>query len=136
MVAPSFFSSFAARVMVLAVSAKSSTRIQGRSCTSPTSIMVAFCRSEILVGRRSCVGESVSIGVFWVSRSYLVNQSKAQAQIVGDRSSTLRPTCIWTDDDRILGTRNLSLNVPLQQRLSVEIIDGNVKEPLVSLAQY
>lgn len=52
-VAPSFFNSFAALVMVFAVSAKSSTRIQGRSVTSPTSIMVAFCRSEILVGRRS-----------------------------------------------------------------------------------
>ena len=52
-VAPSFLSSLAARVMVLDVSARSSIKIAVRLATSPTSIMVAFCRSVIFVGRRS-----------------------------------------------------------------------------------
>jgi len=48
-----FFKSFAARVIVFDVSAKSSMRIATRLETSPTSIIVAFWRSVILVGRRS-----------------------------------------------------------------------------------
>ena len=40
--APSFFNNFAARVMVLEVSAKSSIKIAVRLATSPTSIIVAF----------------------------------------------------------------------------------------------
>lgn len=49
------FSSFAARVIVLDVSAISSTRIATFPAISPTSIIVAFCLSVMRVGRRSCL---------------------------------------------------------------------------------
>lgn len=64
--------------------------------------------------------------------SYLVNEGKAEAEIVGDGGSTLRASGIRADNNCIPEPRNLSFDVPLEQRLSVEIIDGNVKETLVS----
>lgn len=67
---------------------------------------------------------------------YLVNQGKAQTQGIGDSSSTLGATRIRTDNDGIPEIWNLSLNIPLNKWLSVKVVNGNVKESLVSIAVF
>lgn len=66
-------------------------------------------------------------------QSYLVNESKAQTQVVGYGRGTLCAAGVRTDDDRIPETRDLAFNIPLQERLAVKVIDRNVEESLVSL---
>lgn len=94
---------------------------------------MAFWRSEILVGRRSCNILSVSAKDrrTFVKTAYLVNQGEAQAQAIGNGSRALCASSIWTDDDCVSVPGNVPFNIPLQQRLTVEVIHGNVKESLV-----
>lgn len=66
-----------------------------------------------------------------VKKAYLVNQSEAQAQAISDGSRTLCTSSIRADDDCVSVSGNVSFNIPLQQRLAVEVIHGNVKESLV-----
>lgn len=44
--------------------------------------------------------------------------------------SPLRTTRIWTDDDTVLPTRDVSLDVSNHQGLAVEVVDGEVEETL------
>lgn len=66
------------------------------------------------------------------SYPYLVNQGKSQAQIIRNGSSTLCATRVWTDDDCLLETGDRSLDVPLQEGLAVEVVNGDVEKSLVS----
>lgn len=66
------------------------------------------------------------------SSSYLVDEGEAKAESIGNGGSTLRASGVRADDDRIFVSRNRSFNVPLNQRLTVEVIHRNVKETLVS----
>lgn len=66
---------------------------------------------------------------------YLVNESKAEAQVVCNGSGTLCATGVRTDNDCLPEVGDLSFNITLQERLAVEIINGNVKESLVSLTR-
>lgn len=93
---------------------------------------MAFCRSEILVGRRSynILSASAEDGRA-EGPAYLVDEGEAQAQMVGNGGRALGASGVRTDDDCISVPGNMSFNVPLQQRLAVEIIYGNVKESLV-----
>lgn len=61
-----------------------------------------------------------------------MNQGKAQTQGIGDSSSTLGTTRIRADNDGILEMWNLSLNIALKKWLSVKVVNGDIKESLVS----
>lgn len=61
-----------------------------------------------------------------------MNEGEAEAEVIGNGGGSLRSAGVWADDDCILKSRDLSFNIPLDKRLSVEIIHGNVKETLVS----
>ena len=59
-----------------------------------------------------------------------MDKSERHAQAVSNGCRSLRFASIWTDDDGILPVGNVLLDIPLEERLSVKIIDGNVKESL------
>jgi len=59
-----------------------------------------------------------------------MDKSERHAQAVCNGCRSLRSASIWTDDDGILPVGNVLLDIPLEERLSVKIIDGNVKESL------
>lgn len=60
-----------------------------------------------------------------------MNQCKIRLEAVGDQGSSLRTSGIGGHDDGVLVARNLRLDIVLDQGLSVEVVDGNVKEALV-----
>ena len=60
-----------------------------------------------------------------------MDQRERHTQAVRNRSGPLRPAGIRTDDDRLLVVRDMVLDVLLQQRAPVEVVDGDVKEALV-----
>lgn len=61
-----------------------------------------------------------------------MDESEAQTQVVGNSGGTLCTAGVRTDNDCILEPGNLSFNISLQQWLAIKIVDGNVKESLVS----
>lgn len=60
-----------------------------------------------------------------------MNQGKIRLEAVSDQGSSLRTSGIGGDYDGVLVARDLRLDVVLDQGLSVEIVDGNIKEALV-----
>lgn len=62
-----------------------------------------------------------------------MDESKAQTQVVGNSRCTLCAAGIRTDNDRFSEAWDLAFNVPLQEGLAVKVIDGYVKETLVSV---
>jgi hypothetical protein len=130
-VAPSRFSSLAARVRVFAVSAKSSISTQVLPATLPTSIIVAFWRSVIFVGRRSYPSESRLSDKNTASQAYLVNESEASTKRLSNCSSALRTTRIGADNHGILVVGDPVLDVVPQEGPAVEIVDGHIEEALV-----
>ena len=60
-----------------------------------------------------------------------MNQSKVHVQTVGNRCRTLCTAGIWTDDDCIFEVRNMLLDISLEERFAVEIVDGDIEEALV-----
>lgn len=63
--------------------------------------------------------------------NYLVNQGKIRLEAIGDQGCSLRASGIGGDNDRVLVARDLRLDVVLDQSLSIEVVDGNIKEALV-----
>ena len=63
-------------------------------------------------------------------RCYLVNEGKLHAHAVCNRGRTLRTTGVGADDDGILVVGDLRLDVPLEQGPAVQVVDGDVEEPL------
>ena len=92
--------------------------------------MVAFWRSVILVGRRSC-GEGLVSG--WETSQknyYLVDQGKLDAHAVRDGRRALCSASIGADDDGILVVGDVRLDVPLEERPAVQVVDRDVEESL------
>lgn len=65
-----------------------------------------------------------------------MNQGEAQAQAISYGGRTLCASSIRADDDCVSVPGDISFNIPLQQRLAVEVIHGNVKESLVPLDNF
>jgi len=63
-------------------------------------------------------------------RAHLVDQSKVDAHAVGDGRRALGAARVGADDDGILVVGDVCLNVPLQQRPAVQVVDGDVEEAL------
>jgi hypothetical protein len=59
-----------------------------------------------------------------------MDESKLDAHAVGNGRRTLRTAGVRADDDGILVVRDVCLDVPLEERPAVQIIDGNVKKSL------
>lgn len=64
-----------------------------------------------------------------------MNQSEAQAEGIGNGSRTLGTTSIRADNNPVPEVGNLTLDVALQKRLSVEVINGYVEETLVPVKE-
>lgn len=62
-----------------------------------------------------------------------MNESKAQAEAISYGGRALCASSVRTDDNCVSVPGDISFNIPLQQRLAVEVIHGNVKESLVPL---
>lgn len=60
-----------------------------------------------------------------------MDESKVKTETVGNSGSTLRAASIGTYDYRILVVRNTTLNVAREQRPGVQVVHGNVEEPLI-----
>ena len=61
----------------------------------------------------------------------LMNECKLDAQRISDSSSSFGASSIRTDHDTASVVGNVVLDVLLQERSTVQIVDGNVKETLI-----
>lgn len=62
---------------------------------------------------------------------YLVDQCEFHVQVVRNCRCSLRSTCIRTDNDSILEIRDVLLDVSLDERLAIQIINRDVEEALI-----
>lgn len=60
-----------------------------------------------------------------------MDQRKRHPQPISNCRGSLRATSIWTDYDRLLEIWDLVLNVFFQKRPPVQVIDGDIEEPLI-----
>jgi hypothetical protein len=61
---------------------------------------------------------------------YLVDERELDAHAVRNRCRTLRTAGIGADDDSILVVGDERLDVPLEKRPAVQVVDRDVEEPL------
>ena len=59
-----------------------------------------------------------------------MDESKVNTKGVGNRRGPLRTSGVWADDDGIFIVWNILLDIALEERFTIEVIDGNVKESL------
>ena len=60
-----------------------------------------------------------------------MNQSKIHAEAVCNSGCTLCAARIRTDNNGLLEVGDVLLDIPLQQRLAVQVVDRHIKEALV-----
>lgn len=60
-----------------------------------------------------------------------MDQCEWHSQPIRDRSGSLRAAGVRADNHRLLVVRDVVLDVLLQQRAAVEVVDGDVEEALV-----
>jgi len=63
--------------------------------------------------------------------SLLVNQGKSHVQLISDGSSTLGTAGVGANNNSILVVGDILLNVPLDERLGVQVVNGDIEEALV-----
>ena len=62
---------------------------------------------------------------------YLVDQCEFHIQVVRNCRCSLRPTGVRTDNDSIFEIRDVLLDVSLDERLAIQIINRDVEEALI-----
>ena len=60
-----------------------------------------------------------------------MNKCKIHIQAIGDQGGTFSASGVGGDNDSFPVTRNVRLDVILDQSLAVKVIDGDIKETLV-----
>lgn len=60
-----------------------------------------------------------------------MNQGEVHVQAVGNCCGSLCTAGVWADDDCILEVWNMLLDISLEKRLAVEIVNGDIEEALV-----
>lgn len=67
-----------------------------------------------------------------------MDEGKVRAEAVSDRRRPLGTARIRADDDRIPVVGDVHLDVPLEERPPVQVVDGHVEETLdcTDLSQY
>lgn len=123
--APLSLSVSAALTIVPSVSAISSTRIAIFSVEQINS----QSSSSTTVSHTSYVPDQNHLADLARFRSFLVDQSEITSQPVSDGGSTLRSSCIWTDDDNFADVEVFS-DVAENCWLSVQIVDRHVEKTL------
>jgi hypothetical protein len=56
-------------------------------------------------------------------RNTFVDERKGKPEVVGDGSGAFGAACVGADNDGFAVVRDLLLDVPLQERASVEVVD-------------
>lgn len=77
-------------------------------------------------------GVSDRKGVWGLGRMmHLVDQGEGHTKPIGDGGGALRSAGIRTDDHSLLVVGDVVLDVLLQQRAAVEVVDGDVEKALI-----